>query len=115
MVQFPQRCGPLCSPRGAPHCTNTCTKVYYKNFMTTDHWEAVLRAMCRHCSSGACELDPALFYLCVIELAWADNGVVLGSTDTPNCLTIAREGTNHFIPVMALEEPLNQSCIRGAW
>ena len=57
MAEFPQRCGPHCSPRGAPFCT-------------------ILWAIGRHCSSGACELDPALFYLRVIELTWADNGVV---------------------------------------
>ena len=115
MAEFPPRCGPHCSPRGVPLCTTTCTKVYYMNFLTTDHWEAVLRAIGRHCISGACEMDPALYCLRVIELTWADNGVVLGSTAAPNCLNIAREGTNHFIPVLTLEEPLHPSCIMGVW
>jgi hypothetical protein len=101
MLEFHRPCGPTCHERGFGFgCTNDCSKVYKKNFLTTDHWQAVVRQLGRHSQTGSVTLDPSRFRIRVLELIWEDNGVVLGDPNAATTLTIAREHGNHFIPVL---------------
>ena len=97
--EFHAPCGPTCDDTGLG-CTDTCMKVYSTNYLTTDHWEAVIRLLGKHCMTGELPLDPTEFCVRVLELTWQDNGVVLGNPAAPRRLTVARVHGNHFIPVL---------------
>ena len=99
MAEFRSPCGPCCGSSGST-CERTCTKVYPCNFLSTDHWDAVLRLLGKHRLQGAIQLDTSLYCVRVLELNWENNGVVLGNPQAPRRLTIARENGNHFIPVL---------------
>ena len=99
MREFDTRCGPLCRESGE-NCTATCTKVYRRNYLTTDHWEAALRLLGEHGEPRRLTFDTSQFCLRVIELTWQDHGVVLGNPNVQRRLTVAREHGNHFIPVL---------------
>jgi hypothetical protein len=75
-------------------------KVYAGNYLSTDHWESVLRLIGKHCATGELRLDASHICLRVVELTWEANGVVLGSPSAPRRLTVARENGNHFVPVL---------------
>ena len=102
MQEFQASCGPACHHTGVA-CTQVCTKVYARNFLSDDHWEAVIRLLGKHCATGRINLDPTNFCVRIIELTWQDNGTVLGNPAAPHRLTIAREGTNHFIPAIRFQ------------
>ena len=102
MREFTTPCSPTCHPSGA-RCTRACTKVYEENYLNTDHWEAVVRLLGRHCATGRLRLDASHFCVRVLELTWQDNGVVLGNPLAPRRLTVARENGNHFLPVLRFQ------------
>ena len=106
MQEFQVTCGPACHHTGF-FCTASCTKVYARNYLCDDHWDAVLRLLGKHCATGSVDLDPTNFCVRILELTWVSNGVVLGNPDAhhPHRLTIAREGTNHFIPALPFQAP----------
>ena len=89
----------------------TCTKVYDINYLNTDHWQAIIRLLGRHCSTGVLNWDASVFCVKVIELMWDDNGVVLGDPRAQRTLFIAREHGNHFVPVL----PLRSGVQDGMW
>ena len=97
--EFPTACGAGCAWRGGS-CERGCMKVYDMNYLTTDHWEAVIRLSGRHSILGPIELDAADSCVRVVELTWAGHGSVLGNPAAPRQLTIAREHGNHFIPAL---------------
>ena len=98
-VDFPRTCGPGCSPTAAA-CTNNCMKVYERNYLSTDHWSAVLRSIGQHARGGPQNVDVSQYCLRVIDLAFVNSGVVLGDPAAPRKITVAREGRNHFVPVL---------------
>ena len=108
MVEFHLPCGPACGR----NCTRSCTKVYADNYLTTDHWDAVLRLLGRHRLQGPTEVDTSLYCVRVLELTWESNGVVLGDPHAPRQLTIARVHGNHFVPVLPYRAPVT---IRHPW
>ena len=77
-------------------------KVYDKNYLSTDHWEAVIRLIGRHAAaSSSTGFDTANLRLRVLELGSGDSsGVVLGNPNAEKTLTIAHENGNHFVPVL---------------
>ena len=94
--EFVDPCGPGCGVS----CLNNCMKVTKNNYLNTDHWSAVLKYIFLHATGGPRDFDVSQFSLRVMELEWIDNGVVLGSPAAPRKLTVAREGGNHFVPVL---------------
>ena len=114
MREFAGTCGKLCSTDNRS-CTKTCTKVYEKSYLVTDHWKSVVRLLGKHCSGGTLDLDPEKD-ICVriLELTWEGHGVVLGLPSAPRRLTIARENKNHFVPVLRFRSPV-QGQIWDAW
>ena len=100
MREFAGTCGKLCST-DQRSCTKTCTKVYERNYLATEHWKSVVRLLGKHCLSGPLHLDPEKdVCIRILELAWEDHGVVLGLPSAPRRLTIARENRNHFVPAL---------------
>ena len=109
MSEFQDPCGSKCRPHGVL-CTPDCTKVYGgadANYLSTEHWDAVVRLVGKHSAEGRRELDPSMYCLRVIELTWQDNGAVLGDPLAPVRLTVARENGNHFVPVLRFRAPVH--------
>ena len=81
-------------------------KVYAHNYLTTDHWSAVLKHIGEHAAMGALPLESNNFCLRVLDLDWQDNGVALGNPAAARRLTVAREHGNHFVPVLPYRNPV---------
>ncbi len=97
------------------------------NFLSTDHWAAVIQGIFHHCSlagkavilalandpnASASSSAPAPaefaikdFCVRVIELNSDSSGCVLGHLTAPGQLTLAREHGNHFVPVLRYTSP----------
>jgi len=99
MRDFHMACGPSCDETHR-NCTDTCMKVYARDYLNSDHWEPVVRLLGRHCATGPVLFDTSQFCVRLIELTWQDNGVVLGDPAAPRKLVMARENVNHFVPVL---------------
>ena len=99
--EFSTACGVNCHHSGS-RCEQNCMKVYDKNYLSTDHWEAVIRLIGRHAAaSSSTGFDTANLCLRVLELGSGDSsGVVLGNPNAEKTLTIAHENGNHFVPVL---------------
>jgi hypothetical protein len=109
-VEFPRVCGVGCSPT-ADACTGNCMKVYPRNYLSTDHWSAVLRSIGQHARAGPQNVDESHYCLRVMDLAYDGSGVVLGNPSAPRRITVARENRNHFVPVL----PYPHNTEGGRW
>ena len=96
--EFSDPCGAGCDRTGR-RCARGCMKVYADNFLSTDHWKAVLKYIGEFAWTGRIDFDAEQFCLRVIDLTWAAHGVVEGNP-AGRRLTVARENGNHFIPVL---------------
>ena len=97
------------------------------NFLSTDHWAAVIQGIFHHCSvagkavilalandpnasasssaAGPAEFAVRDFCVRLIELNTDSSGCVLGRLMAPGQLTLAREHGNHFVPVLRCTSP----------
>lgn len=113
MREFRMPCGPTCHQSGHG-CLPTCTKVYKGSYLNTDHWDAVIKLLGKHCFTGKITLDSSNYCVRVVDLEWSDNGVVLGNASGTQRLTVARENGNHFIPVLRSHAPVH-GLTSGPW
>ena len=68
------------------------------NFLTLEHhWRATIELLFEADESGKPKLSSDTFTIICVDLIYRDNGEVVGLG--PRKLHIAREGTNHFVPL----------------
>ena len=89
-------------------------KVYRRNYLSTDHWDAVLASIGQHARAGPQNLDTSQFCLRVLDITFDGSGAVLGNLAAPRKITVAREGGNHFVPVLPYLGEVEE-VRRGQW
>ena len=89
-------------------------KVYRRNYLSTDHCGAVLAKIGQHARAGPQNLDASQFCLRVLDITFDGSGAVLGNLAAPRKITVAREGGNHFVPVLPYLGEVEE-VRRGQW